>query len=820
MHSKKLLRIFFVTSRVVTALLPPKHVLGEVIYPNTSSNWNATTFLLPTINSSSTSWASISNPITVTILKTISVTENRTITASDRTSASLAHVLPKIANITHLSVTFSGRYTNSTTNSTRRAATTSFTSNTCSRTAYDVDFPVTWRTFSGFCEYYDAKGNYGDFLSYGDSCFLNFCTSSHTSKWISYTGPPLTELGTDYFPALEVYWTTFSDGKSKLVPDSTIATFSSTYIKDAEWQVEFGQYDPPCCGQCYLDVKNVDLFFWPDQAGIFASSSSLSPAHSTTIVDDRGFTFVSPSVYLGITSISGRDRCGNIGSPITTTTIPLDLHELSTIANGFFASYFGGATLPFPLYSTFNCTTISGSSTKYQTIVSHITRLLTLADVVQNCTTLPGYYPTPVPGFDSSNDDDPCHPFLALPAKILNIQPQWKSCTVSGPNPGLYDPPKTLIHGNTLVPSTTLTGFAHTVAPTPGQTIPSAPPNTGGIEGSTNRPVAPLPMQSPQSLDPGTRPVESGRFEVQSSGPEEAVPLSKFPLPTASTYTNRIVPGIVPGFVISTSVPSPIPFDPIEPAWIPLDQTQVSNYPGTYAQSIISNENTPSLRLPSPQFLPTTKPPSITIIIDGTTFTVSATSGQRLTLVVDGTTFTVPVEMKATISVSDNLRPLTATDSSLSDIKNLRQIIVTIEGKTFTLTATATSTITDSPRNRFFSTVVKDGRTFLVGPQITVPSVYSGRDTLMIIDGITFALFSGIQRVSQQGTATKTAKDAFSTQFEIQAEKDTSSLARSNTFQPTRTSAIPDRTNNAARASSHWLVGVGSWMGLFIYYLV
>jgi len=95
----------------------------------------------------------------------------------------------------------------------------------------------------------------------------------------------------------------------------------------------------PCCGQCILSARTVQLYYWPNQAtatptvtGLPADVSAIVtaiPKHgSGSYVDENGFTLyvykrmsksatndlsISPSLYIGFSSIYGTDQCGTVG---------------------------------------------------------------------------------------------------------------------------------------------------------------------------------------------------------------------------------------------------------------------------------------------------------------------------------------------------------------------------------------------------------------------------------------------------------------------------------------------------------------------------
>lgn len=158
-----------------------------------------------------------------------------------------------------------------------------------------------------------------------------------------------------------------------------------------------GTFDPPCCGQCYLTASSVNLYYWPDEATALPGSVSAPFDSPSTLVNEEGFTFVSPSIYLAITSLFPHDGCRTRSDEIIlSTTLGFDLSELSTLAG--YEEYFPSLAAASYVF----CSTLTeywGTLTDLRpddfsgTLVrTAATRALTISDVAQNCSTLPGYY--------------------------------------------------------------------------------------------------------------------------------------------------------------------------------------------------------------------------------------------------------------------------------------------------------------------------------------------------------------------------------------------------------------------------------------------
>lgn len=103
--------------------------------------------------------------------------------------------------------------------------------------------------------------------------------------------------------------------------DDDVVTFASWW--SVSYVSDFPPYTPsaPCCALCTLYGGNVQVYYWP----ITTASPPIS-----TLVNDAGFTFVSPSVYVAFQSLYATDFCGTFGSVVTETTLAFAPSELST----------------------------------------------------------------------------------------------------------------------------------------------------------------------------------------------------------------------------------------------------------------------------------------------------------------------------------------------------------------------------------------------------------------------------------------------------------------------------------------------------------
>jgi hypothetical protein len=100
------------------------------------------------------------------------------------------------------------------------------------------------------------------------------------------------------------------------------------------------------------------------------------------------FSSVSPSVYIGFSSLYAYDYCGTVGESFTNTTIAFDQSELSTIQ---FVPTTSILTLSEPVGNSW--TTYISTESYY---TSTTPALLNYEVLGQNCSTIAGY--TYVPG--------------------------------------------------------------------------------------------------------------------------------------------------------------------------------------------------------------------------------------------------------------------------------------------------------------------------------------------------------------------------------------------------------------------------------------
>lgn len=303
-----------------------------------------------------------------------------------------------------------------------------------------------------------------------------------------------------------------------------------------------GSATSPCCSSCTIAAQTVNLFYWPTPA---------IPSQATSFVSD-GYTYVSPSVYLGFTSLSAFDYCGTVGNVYTSTTFSFAPDELSTFGSPLASTYV--TTDIYTDYTSGVSTTTHTETNSYAGPAS----VINYRDLGQNCSTISGYEfvagnPSQAGGVSKffylltslnkwltvCSAYDPCHPTILLPPQVKSIDPAWASCA-NNLIGGFYDPPYALTSQGALQ------AFSSSTA-APAQTPQSdqAPSTTTTPAQLTSTPASPAdPTTQPSSTaDPSppvtsdpTPPVES------SSTPQPALPATSDPADPSDPATSDPAP--------------------------------------------------------------------------------------------------------------------------------------------------------------------------------------------------------------------------------------------------------------------------------------
>jgi hypothetical protein len=265
-----------------------------------------------------------------------------------------------------------------------------------------------------------------------------------------------------------------------------------------------------------MTAGTIDFYFWPDQA----TPTTPAPGQPSTSVNAEGFTFTSPSVYMAFSSLVASNRCGQVGDAWTNTTIGFDASEITTAR-------------PITTLTQYESDYVSEGST-YRMMGSAVTtqpppHSVDFDEVGQNCSAISGYVYWPDNPINAANamyHDDPCHPVILLPSRLISMQQPWISANC-GPDPGIsgaYDPPRV------LTPMLTGTELA----------TPTA--NWGGrFKGDGDA----SPASSAETGAPSTtttRPISTGVTAVYASAePSPSVEDASTVTPTADAATTAVV---------------------------------------------------------------------------------------------------------------------------------------------------------------------------------------------------------------------------------------------------------------------------------------
>ncbi|KAL5380861.1 hypothetical protein PMIN02_010492 [Paraphaeosphaeria minitans] len=509
---------------------------------------------------------------------------------------------------------------------------------TCPVTSYPGNFPDhPFATFTETCQSAQSRLVYDKFYYLTDSCLASYCEAQWDSTWESIGSASTTVWTT----SIRTWFSgAFGTGSlSTVVVTQEYWTSTYTFPVDTASLVTL---DAPCCGQCTLADPTIQLYFWPTATADPTPSVTGLPGNATamvtglpmvegTYVDDSGFTFTSPSIYLAFTSLNAHNWCGPVGSDIYNTTVAFDPTEISTM---------------FPQVTRATCT-ITGTSQdgkEYTTtgydVTTRVPSQLKIADVAQDCSTIAGYYwfadnPSNAVG-DAAGD--PCHPVIALPTKIQELQPAWSDCLpVYG---GFYDPPKTLKQGTALVPTTASETPEPTSEEKPSQVHPTsanpeptqADPSPSDTPASTQDPTSqrpdptqadstsqgPIPSasQTPAPSDPQDPSVSRPAVTVQSTDP--------VPSPTQSQALSGPQPSVPanPQSSVPASPQSSAPANPQSPA----PASPQSPAPASPQSSAPANSQDPAPSVqPQPSQSPSDTPQQASGPAQGSSTTITIT---------------------------------------------------------------------------------------------------------------------------------------------------------------------------------------------------
>ncbi|KAI4765583.1 hypothetical protein E4T52_01641 [Aureobasidium sp. EXF-3400] len=287
-------------------------------------------------------------------------------------------------------------------------------------------------TFPNGTERDDNGTNVDADASMSNSASLeSYCSAQLNSFVATYQS---TEIATSRWTWYEGFGPT--DSLGDLTGSVTSQTYWTSTFLYTQYAIRAYTPKPPCCSSCYMTAGTIDFYFWPDQA----TPTAPAPGQPSTSVNAEGFTFTSPSVYMAFSSLVASNRCGQIGDAWTSTTIGFDASEITTAR-------------PITTLTQYESDYVSEGST-YRMMGSAVTtqpppKSVNFDEVGQNCSAISGYVYWPDNPINAANAmyrDDPCHPVILLPPRLISMQQPWISASCGAdPNlSGAYDPPRVL----------------------------------------------------------------------------------------------------------------------------------------------------------------------------------------------------------------------------------------------------------------------------------------------------------------------------------------------------------------------------------------
>ncbi|KAH7127908.1 hypothetical protein B0J13DRAFT_611490 [Dactylonectria estremocensis] len=175
-------------------------------------------------------------------------------------------------------------------------------------------------------------------------------------------------------------------------------------------------WDEPWCS---VYAGHVELVFWP------TNGNFVYPATFTDSVED--YTYTSPSVYMIVKTLYGRNACGYLGPSTTRAIFDFDLEQISTL-------------VPY-----FDTTATSRRST----------RQLHLSDLVIGCSSTYDVSTLTTIANPVKEDDTRCNPSIVMPRKIKEFgYPYWLHCGVHDFKSGMFDPPYAIPTADALLVTT------------------------------------------------------------------------------------------------------------------------------------------------------------------------------------------------------------------------------------------------------------------------------------------------------------------------------------------------------------------------------
>ncbi|KAH6967729.1 hypothetical protein BKA56DRAFT_170524 [Ilyonectria sp. MPI-CAGE-AT-0026] len=158
---------------------------------------------------------------------------------------------------------------------------------------------------------------------------------------------------------------------------------------------------------CSVYAGNVELVYWPT-----GNNYSYPPTMTDSVATD--YIYTSPSVYIIVSTLYGKNACGTLGPTASRAIFGFDLDQVSTIV---------------PYFDT---------TATYR----RSTRQLYLSDLVTDCEASYDISTLTTMRHPIKEDDTRCNPSIVMPMAIKSYgNPYWMHCGVNNFKYGLFDPP-------------------------------------------------------------------------------------------------------------------------------------------------------------------------------------------------------------------------------------------------------------------------------------------------------------------------------------------------------------------------------------------
>lgn len=258
------------------------------------------------------------------------------------------------------------------------------------------------------------------------------------------------------------------------IPPKECEQLYSTFIADGGWMNDFDNPAPICttsagfdpgCEQCWIYGYGVQLFYWPVETvsgnvcgnnGTTITATPTGSGPNTKVIG--GFTFTSPSVYLGFSNLMATAANNTCGTPVYDMTVPLEPFDVSSLSIAAMHSSLCASDTR-PGCQSFVASTFQVNYADFNYPVPYSAYI--------------GMPPCKNPAYPDAcaTVSLPYKPYLALPTWLTGMNTAWQNCSVFAT--GVFDPPVALAPLQTMQGPvmTTAAGHGSSVSATP---VPSA----------------------------------------------------------------------------------------------------------------------------------------------------------------------------------------------------------------------------------------------------------------------------------------------------------------------------------------------------------